>query len=110
MFNSFRRRIALLLCPEIDRSLPAAPAMDPNHLLRLARLYGAHVKSPPLSLNRVGVRAGTHTRLFERIEAGRGCHSETFGRVLAWFDANWPADLAWPRDIPRPSAMLRRAG
>ena len=28
---------------------------------------------------------------------------QTYNGFIAFFDANWPADLEWPRHIPRPS-------
>ena len=30
--------------------------------------------------------------------------------VLAWFWDNWPEDLAWPADVPRPDVDYRFRG
>lgn len=73
--------------------------MDRQQLIRLADTYAAHVDR---SLNIVAVRAGQHNRLFERLKKGLGCHIDTFNETVAWFAANWPDDLAWPADVPRP--------
>jgi hypothetical protein len=41
---------------------------------------------------------------FANLKSGkrRGCHTETAERTFKWFSDNWPADLEWPQDIPRP--------
>ena len=32
----------------------------------------------------------------------KDCQTKTADRALQWFDQNWPSDLEWPADIPRP--------
>jgi hypothetical protein len=66
---------------------------------RLADILGAHIERSAYTL---AARAGVHSRLFKRLEAGLGCRVDTYSRALTWFSDNWPADLEWPRDIPRP--------
>lgn len=51
----------------------------------------------------IAAMAGVHSRLFKRLREGGGCRVDTFNQAMHWFDANWPADLAWPRDITRRS-------
>lgn len=31
------------------------------------------------------------------------CRTRTAARAMEWFEDNWPEDLTWPSDIPRPS-------
>lgn len=38
------------------------------------------------------------------IEKGWDCRTRTAERVMRWFSDNWPSDLEWPSDIPRPPA------
>lgn len=80
--------------------------MEPTHLLQLAECYASHVGR---GLHTVARRAGAHNRLFHQIKAGRGCHIATFGEVLLWFASNWPLDLEWPPDIPRPTPGKKEA-
>ena len=66
----------------------------------LAEAYAAH---SGLKLSTLGAYAVNDGKFFHRLEEGRGCTLRTYHKVLGWFDANWPADLEWPRHIPRPS-------
>ena len=43
-------------------------------------------------------------QFFKGLREGADCTLRTAERVLAWFSANWPADLPWPADVPRPKA------
>jgi hypothetical protein len=81
--------------------------MEPTYLLLLANLFAAHARR---SLLTVAKRAGVHTRTFVQIQQGLHPRIDTFNRAYAWFDANWPSDLEWPRDIPRPSAAKAAKG
>lgn len=42
-------------------------------------------------------------------EKGWDCRTRTASRVMAWFSDNWPSDLEWPRDIPRPRKQKKEA-
>lgn len=74
--------------------------MEYSHLTTLATLLGAHVGRSDLT---VAKWCGVHTRLFLRLKSGAGCRLDTFKDALQAFSNLWPADLAWPQDIPRPS-------
>lgn len=50
----------------------------------------------------ISMRALGKGDFFKKLIAGGDCRTATAARVLAWFSENWPADLEWPRDIPRP--------
>jgi hypothetical protein len=69
-------------------------------LLALARAYAG---AKDLSLARVATLAHNAGGFFKHLEAGAGCTLKTYRKVLTWFDENWPAGLAWPADVARPS-------
>jgi hypothetical protein len=68
-------------------------------LLELADRYCDHVG---LSHWRVSFLILNKGQFFNDLRKGAGCTLRTSDKVTAWFAANWPADLEWPRDIPRP--------
>lgn len=40
---------------------------------------------------------------FKKLKDGGDCRTATAAKVMSFFVRVWPADLEWPRDIPRPS-------
>lgn len=76
--------------------------MQYDYLTKLASTYAGYVKR---SLMTVAKRAGVHNKTFVLLGQGKGCHVDTYQAAFRWFDANWPADLEWPTDVPRPSAQ-----
>jgi len=73
--------------------------METTHLITLAQTLATHAGRTPRT---VAGWCGVHSRLFDRLAAGRGCRVDTYNKALLAFGALWPADLEWPRDIPRP--------
>jgi len=75
-------------------------AMVPSEALKLlARLYMEHTGIKPFSL---GYRAGMGGKFFQFVLVeGKGYHSDSGDKAMIWFSENWPADLPWPRSIPR---------
>lgn len=71
-------------------------------LISLAEQLSSHLD---LSEQTLSNKAVGHARLFSRLRSGKGCTVATYHRVVAWFDANWPEDVAWPSDLPRPSTQ-----
>ena len=69
-----------------------------KELVTLAKLYQAHTG---MKHSRLSKLACGHNRLFERLYAGHGCHSENVEQASEWFRKNWPADLPWPEHISR---------
>jgi len=57
----------------------------------------------------ISMRALGKGDFFKKLMDGGDCRTATAARVLAWFDQNWPADLEWPRDIPRPPKSKKEA-
>ena len=65
-----------------------------------------------VSLWRVGHLAANRGSFFVDLRDGRRhCQTNTYTRVLQWFSDNWPTDLEWPSQAPRPetSASTRQA-
>ena len=50
----------------------------------------------------ISMRALGKGDFFKKLKAGGDCRTATASRLMAYFSDAWPADLAWPRDIPRP--------
>jgi len=80
--------------------------MQNSDLFTLAEAYTAHIGR---GLYTLADRVGVHSRFFNRLQAGHGCHVDTFRHVMTWFDANWPGDLEWPRQVPRPRKSKKEA-
>lgn len=75
-------------------------------LLRLARDFAAHRE---LSLSRVSWFVQGNGTFFKGLEQRKDCQISTSQKALRWFDDNWPMDLEWPSDIPRPSKTEGKA-
>lgn len=80
--------------------------MKTETLVILAETYAAH---RGLALSTVSTYAATDGKFFPELKKGAGCTLRRAARVLTWFSANWPDDLEWPRDIPRPAPKRRVA-
>jgi len=80
--------------------------METLTLIRLAEAYAEHCS---LTLSTVSTYARKDGKFFGRLKSGSGCTLNTANTVVLWFADNWPADLAWPKDIARPSRGARRA-
>ena len=78
--------------------------METLTLIELAEAYCAHTGR---TLSTVSTYASGDGKKFKHLKAGGGCTVRTASSVLAWFDANWPADLTWPKHIARPSAQSK---
>lgn len=77
-----------------------------NDLLKLSDAYGRHTG---LSHWRVSFLVRGDGQYFRRLAEGRSCTLRTATVVLQWFSDHWPADLEWPRDIPRPPKSKKEA-
>ena len=80
--------------------------MTGDQLLTLARLYTAH---QGISLRQLGRRAlqGNH-KFFVRLEAGDGVNTRSIERAGLWLAENWPPEMEWPVDVPRPVVSRSR--
>ena len=74
-------------------------ALDAN-LVTLAQGYA---RWRGVSLWRVGHLAANRGSFFVDLrEDRRHCQTDTYSRVLQWFSDQWPSELAWPAEAPRP--------
>ena len=80
--------------------------MNTTDLLALSRQLAKHTNRSEATISNLAVG---HARLFSRIASGAGCTVRTAERAMQWFSDNWPADLEWPRAIPRPPRTKREA-
>lgn len=76
--------------------------MTNEQLYTLLKTYADHVGRAPATIAR---RAGAYAHLPKRLEEGAGCSVRTMNDLAVWFSDNWPDDLEWPRNIPRPKAQ-----
>ena len=74
--------------------------MDSENLLTLANAYANRRKVSTATVSNLVVG---HARLFQRLRRGGSCTLKTFQKALKWFSDNWPDDLFWPFEIPRPA-------
>lgn len=72
-----------------------------KHLLLLAK---ALTESTDWTHSRISNRVVGGGTFFSRITdtPQAGFTDKTYGLFLIWFDKNWPADLDWPDEVPRP--------
>lgn len=77
-----------------------------SSLLALCAAYAAHRN---ISHWRVSYLARGDGQFFKRLQSGKGCSARTAAEVVQWFSDHWPADLEWPRDIPRPPKSKQEA-
>lgn len=103
--RSIRRWIALKLCPELReggaRHVAAERGGSAADIVALAEAY-AHARQ--ISLKSVSLYAAKRGNFLTELKEGK--RTITLKRrdaILQWFSDNWPADLVWPTDIPRPS-------
>jgi hypothetical protein len=72
--------------------------MFATQIATLIKTYATHVGRAEATVVQY---AGVHGRAYDQLLSGRGT-LRTAERVIAWLSANWPADLDWPADVPRP--------
>lgn len=81
--------------------------MSTDALIKLANMYTAHTG---LKLSTVSSYASNDGKWLPRLKRGEaGCTVKRMNRVIRWFACNWPVDLEWPRDIPRPDKTKEAA-
>lgn len=88
-----------------------AIGMNANHdiakLISLADTYRHHVG---IARSTCSLRAANNGALFGLLAEGRcGLTLRRRDTIIQWFADNWPTDLSWPTDVPRPAATGERA-
>lgn len=69
------------------------------NLVKLAQVFA---EANGIKISTVSQYASGQGMFFQRLKAGADVTHGRSMRVLQWFSDNWPVDLAWPADIPRP--------
>lgn len=73
-------------------------------------LAHAHAAHTGLKMSTLGAYAANDGKFFKHLDEGRECRRRTREKVANWFAQNWPEDLEWPSDIPRPIAADPKRG
>lgn len=114
---SWRRKAALWLCPELEQTAILAEqgipektpeqAMNKEMLISLAKTYAAHCG---LALATVSTYAANDGKYFRNLQKeGSRLTLRKAERLHHWFARNWPDDLEWPADVPRPPKSTEAA-
>lgn len=72
-----------------------------RHLLTCAAALSAHRGQAVVTIARL---ATGDWRFFDRIESGCSFTARKYDAIMEWFAGNWPVNLTWPEDVPRPEA------
>lgn len=80
--------------------------MNTSELVDLAEAYGTH---RGLKLSTVSTYAAADGKYFKNLKDGAGCTLRKAAALIQWFSDHWPADLEWPRSIPRPPKTKKEA-
>ena len=78
-----------------------------NALITLAQTLAAHQGVTHFAISMRAVGKGDFFK--NMIERGYDCRTRTAARLMQWFSDNWPSDLEWPRDVPRPGRSKEAA-
>lgn len=78
-----------------------------GNLIALADAFQA---ARPLTDGSLSAYAAKDSRFIEKVRSGSGSFTVAqYDRVVAWFSANAPRGMRWPRGIPRPRRANRDA-
>jgi hypothetical protein len=121
LVKDFRWKFALLICPELkadvseeaaiaDTNLEPIPHTVPKEmssgrtqretLIYLAEEMAAHLGVTHYAISMRALGKGDFFK--NMIEKGYDCRTRTASKLMSWFSDNWPEELEWPSDIPRP--------
>ena len=73
--------------------------MNIEALIRLIEIYA---EATGLTYATVSTYCSGAGDFYARLKRGCDVTTRRAARVTQWFSDNWPADLVWPSDIPRP--------
>lgn len=100
-----RRTLALLICPELAQ--PPVPQSRISSFLILTEAFAVGTGLAVSTISRKATGSGdTYRRLGLTDHEGKPVHrttTERMERAVRWFQLNWPADLEWPKGVPRPT-------
>ena len=68
-------------------------------IITLIDSLAAHTRKSVHTIGRYSAGSGD---FYSRLVAGHDLTTRRADRVIQWLSDHWPADLAWPSDIPKP--------
>ena len=77
--------------------------MTPTQIITLIDALAAKGGHSPHTIGRYAAGSGD---FYSCLVAGHDLTTRRAERVVAWLSDSWPADLAWPSDIPRPAPRV----
>lgn len=80
--------------------------MNKGNLVRLGEAYASHLD---LELSTVSTYAANDGKWLAGLKGKASCTLRKADAVMEWFSDHWPAELEWPRDIPRPPKSRKDA-
>ncbi len=78
-----------------------------QHLISLVEMLAAHQGVTHYAISMRALGKGDFFK--KMIELGYDCRTRTAERLMRWFSDNWPNELDWPADIPRPTPNKKEA-
>jgi hypothetical protein len=98
MLNNFPKKI--------DNDAEAVACSSPmtlrDHLVLLGQRYAAH---KGLRISTVGAYLFNEGNLFGRLRDGGDIMTGRYEFFISVFSTEWPADLEWPAEVPRPKGQ-----
>jgi len=73
--------------------------METDKIIKLAEAFANH---SGLKLSTVSTYAANDGKWLDGLKGTASCTLRKAAVVIRWFHTNWPEDLEWPSDIPRP--------
>ena len=70
-------------------------------IVELAAAYTSHTRRAETTISRLAVGSWD---AISRLRNGHDITTRRAETLLSWFSTNWPTDLEWPADIPRPQS------
>ena len=92
-----------------EASGPAEGETQPGQITALISLADTLAAHRGVTHFAISMRALGKGDFFKKLKSGGGCTIRTAEKVVQWFGDNWPADLEWPRSIPRPEKSKKEA-
>jgi hypothetical protein len=80
--------------------------MNTGSIIKQAETYSAHTGKALSTIASYSVKDG---KFFDRLNNGGSCTLRTADNLIQWFSENWPEDLEWPADTPRPKTSKEEA-
>ena len=71
-----------------------------SFIVRLAEILA---RETGLEIRSISLKAAGHSKLIDRLARGHDITTRRAAGIALWFSENWPADLLWPANIPRPA-------